>query len=68
MGYEMEFCKASRQELIFIAKIVCVMLEKNSLQKSALLVEWSIWRWTSYSFFLLEMLKKRWLFPPGEKL
>lgn len=33
MGYEMEFCKASRQELIFIAKIVCVMLEKKQFTK-----------------------------------
>lgn len=48
MGYEMEFCKASREELIFIAKIVYVMLEKQPvLQKSTLSVEWNIWQWTS---------------------
>lgn len=33
MGYEMEFCKASRQELIFIAKLVCVMLKKQPVYK-----------------------------------
>lgn len=33
MGYETEFCKASRQELIFIAKVVCVMLEKQPVYK-----------------------------------
>lgn len=45
MGHEMEFCKASRQELIFIAKIVCVMLEKTtSLQKSAWSMQWNIWQ------------------------
>lgn len=36
MCYEMEFCKASRQELIFIAKIVCVMLEKQPVYKRVL--------------------------------
>lgn len=33
MAYEMELCKASRQELISIAKVVCVRLEKQPVHK-----------------------------------
>lgn len=33
MGYEMEFWKASRWELFFIAKIACIMLEKQPVYK-----------------------------------
>lgn len=69
MGYEMEFCKASREELIFIAKIVYVMLEKQPVYKRVP-CQWSetFGNELVNSFFLLKKLKKTWFFPPGEKL
>lgn len=40
MSFEMAFSKTSRQELIFIAKIVCVMLEKSVYKRVP--CQWSV--------------------------
>lgn len=36
--------KASRQELIFIAKIMCGVGKTTSVQRSVLLVKWDTWQ------------------------
>lgn len=62
MGFEMEFCKTSRRALIFIAEIVCVMLEKHPVYSQCPVSGVNIWQLISYSFFLLKSLEKDYCF------